>query len=256
MATIGAVSRRRRAPPSQVAGLIGAAAVAVAIALAAPAGARGVANDVAEGRKHAERASHLAAKGKCGQALGEYDKAIAVLHDPTLLFNRGECHRKLGNAESALEDYNQFLSDLPNAPNRAQVEERIAELRAQQSSNDAPAARGASGAASPLSRPDPRNSVVGASPPAAAAPPPARRLDVAPPPASEVAPPPVLASPAEPRPSEGSPSSEARAGSLSGRPWFWVALGAVVVGAGVGAYFVLGRDPTNVPRSDLGNYRF
>ena len=98
----------------------------VAFLLAAPP-VRG--DDAADGRRHAQRASHLAAAGKCRQAIAEFDKAIAVLHDPTLLFNRGECHRKLGDADSALEDYHQFLSDLPNAPNRAQVEARIGELR-------------------------------------------------------------------------------------------------------------------------------
>src|SRR6185503_15644776 len=50
--------------------------------------------------------------------------------------------------------------------------------------------------------------------------------------------------------------SSSRGDSLASRPWFWIALAAVVVGTGVGAYFAFGRDPTNIPRSDLGNYRF
>jgi hypothetical protein len=80
------------------------------------------------------------------------------------------------------------------------------------------------------------------------------RFDVVPAPAPEVSPGTVLTAPAEPT-SSSSPSPSG-GDSLASRPWFWVALGAVVVGAGVGAYFVLGRDPTNIPRSDLGNYRF
>jgi tetratricopeptide (TPR) repeat protein len=222
---------------------------------AGPAAARpGTANDAADARKRAERARNLAAKNKCGQAIGEYDKAIAVLHDPTLLFNRGECHRKLGNVESALEDYEQFLSDLPNAPNRDQVEQRIAELRAQQADSGdratkVPGAPGASGAPV-VTRSDPRGPPAGG--PSSSSPaPPAPRLDVAPPPAAEAAPLPALAVSAEPdRP------LEAGSTPLTRRPLFWVALGVVVAGAALGTYFVLGRDPTNVPRSDLGNYRF
>ncbi|MES1165001.1 MAG: tetratricopeptide repeat protein, partial [Verrucomicrobiota bacterium] len=96
--------------------------------LSVPFGGKARADDIADGRRHAQRASHLSASGKCRQAIGEYDKAIAVLHDPTLLFNRGECHRKLGSVDAALEDYKQFLTDLPSAPNRVEVRARIAEL--------------------------------------------------------------------------------------------------------------------------------
>jgi len=116
--------RRSEIPPGQRARRT-ALVVLAACLLGAPR-VRG--DDAAAGRRHAQRASHLAAGGKCRQAIAEFDKAIAVLHDPTLLFNRGECHRKLGAVDSALEDYKQFLSDLPSAPNRAQVEARIAEL--------------------------------------------------------------------------------------------------------------------------------
>ena len=45
-------------------------------------------------------------------------------------------------------------------------------------------------------------------------------------------------------------------GGLAGKPWFWVAVGAVVVGAGVGAFLLLSHDNTNVPSSALGNYQF
>ena len=246
---------------SQVAALVGAALIAAAVVVAVmPGVSQAAPNVVAEGRKHAERAGHLAAKGKCGQAIGEYDKAIAVLHDPTLLFNRGECHRRLGDVESALEDYNQFLSDLPDAPNRAQVEARIAELRNQKpggetaAASTTPSAPAVSGAAGPAPRTEPRRPTVEVSPPPPVAT--APRLDVASPPPSQATAPDVLAPPVEPGPTNAASSSASGADSLSHRPWFWVALGAVVVGAGLGAYFVLGRDPTNVPRSDLGNYRF
>lgn len=254
IATIGSLGRCRRALVSRAARAGATALVAAVMALAAPVAARpGAANDVADARKRAERASHLAAKNKCGQAIGEYDKAIAVLHDPTLLFNRGECHRKLGNLESALEDYQQFLAELPDAPNREQVETRIAELRAQQAEGDAAAKAqlDSSAAAAPTPR-----TATGSVPSPAGTPSrpaaPAPGLDAAPLATSAPAPSVLLAPGA---PGAAGPST-AGADPLTRRPLFWVALAVVVAGAAVGTYFVLGRDPTNVPRSDLGNYRF
>ena len=83
----------------------------VALLIAITAGGRQArADEQAEGRRHAQKASNLAASGKCKQALPEYDQAIALLRDPALLFNRAECHRKLGETAEALEDYNQFLA--------------------------------------------------------------------------------------------------------------------------------------------------
>lgn len=254
--------------PGRHAGLA-ALAVLVGCLLAAPR-VRG--DDAAAGRRHAQRASHLAAGGRCRQAIAEFDKAIAVLHDPSLLFNRGECHRKLGNADSALEDYNQFLADLPSAPNRAQVQARIAELGQLRTKGADPAKVPPAVASAPTaveelrgpSRTSPTTRVgipatssgdasslplpiADATPgPAPAEASPARETE---PPVGVALAPPLGTSPA-------APESSSLGDSLARKPWFWIALAAVVAGAGVGAYFALGRDPTNVPRSDLGNYRF
>ena len=43
----------------------------------------------AEGRKHARKANQLADVNKCKAAIPEYTKALRLLKDPTLLFNRG-----------------------------------------------------------------------------------------------------------------------------------------------------------------------
>jgi tetratricopeptide (TPR) repeat protein len=81
------------------------------------------------GRRHAAKANQLAAKNKCKSALPEFTKAYKSLKDPTILFNRAECQRKLGNNAAALKDYEQFLIDMPTAPNRTSVEARMAALR-------------------------------------------------------------------------------------------------------------------------------
>ncbi len=91
-----------------------------------PAGAAG--SDAA-GRRHAAKANQLSAKNKCKSAVIEFTKAYKSLKDPTLLFNRAECQRRLGNNADALKDYEQFLADMPAAPNRASVEARMAALR-------------------------------------------------------------------------------------------------------------------------------
>lgn len=211
------------------------------------------ADDAAVARRHAQRASHLAASGKCRQAVAEYDKAIAVLRDPALLFNRAECHRKLGDADAALADYNQFLSDLPAAPNRVEVEARIAALKkkalatasAPISPPPQPAAP-ATRATAPVPARSPIVERAGSSPE-----PPAPRLQVDEAQSSK-GDSLILAGGS----SEAVPPSGGSSGSIVSRPWFWIAIGVVVIGAGVATYAVLGHQSTSIPASDLGNYRF
>jgi hypothetical protein len=245
------------------------------------------ADDSSEGRRHSQRASHLAAGGKCKQAIAEYDKAIAVLHDPALLFNRGECHRKLGDAEAALEDYNQFLADLPTAPNRAQVEARIAELRTAEPRTAEPrTAEPKKGAptpapsrpvsAAPVLAPGPTRPVPGSSPASspeshkafgarsgtaggATSSGAAVALDSTRVPGGAAVDSvgtgnSLLFSNAEPSPQ--STPTDGGADSLTSRPWFWIAIGAVAIAAGLGTYLILNDDGTSVPPSALGNFKF
>jgi|GEM_PF-969653 len=246
-------------------------ALAVVMSLAGRVEARG--DDAAEARKHAQRASNLAASGKCRQAVAEWNKAMAILRDPALLFNRAECYRKLGEADAALEDYRQFLSDLPKAPNRGEVEKRIAELSAQKDKEKgkekekdkaivAPPPPPVVFAPSPV--PAPTGPVMAmpapeqGRPPSLlpipeAAPPLRPVVPPAPPAPSEAAPNPGLAlnAPAEP----AAPAASAE-GGITTRPWFWITIAAVAVAAGVGTFIVLSRDSTNIPSTALGNYKF
>lgn len=243
------------------------------LVLVAVAGAGGAAraDDAADARRHAQRASALAASGKCKQAVREFDKAMAILRDPALLFNRGECHRKLGDNESALEDYRQFLADLPRAPNRADVEKRIAELTGQAPAADggrSSAARGPVDATRGATRGAPRGdqSAAEVPPPRAVAPPrettsearpsaPSREIVLTPHPAGQTNDADVPGSELTIAEKARPPATSSDA-SLIARPWFWGAVAAVVVGVGVGTFIVLNRDGTTVPSSALGNYRF
>ncbi len=121
--------------------------------------ARGAqADNEAAARKHAARANKLAAQNKCRSALPEFNRAYATLKDPSLLFNRAECERKMGKTREALMDYEQFLIETPSAPNRASVEARIAELRG---TAPAPAGEAAARATEEDTRPAPSAQELG-----------------------------------------------------------------------------------------------
>ncbi len=118
--------------PRRALGGLLAVALCAAAAMARPALAHGAADaaDAAAGRKHAAKANALAAKNRCKAAVIEFGKAYHLLRDATLLFNRAECYRQIGQAAQALNDYELFLACMPEAPNRKTVEARIADLRA------------------------------------------------------------------------------------------------------------------------------
>jgi len=242
-------------------------ALAMVLSVAGRVEARG--DDAAEARKHAQRASNLAASGKCRQAVAEWNKAMAILRDPALLFNRAECYRKLGDADAALGDYRQFLSDLPRAPNRGEVEKRIAEISAKKEKekekektivaappppvvapSPAPAAPAPAVTATPapeLGRPPSLLQVPEAAPPVRPVSPPAPTAP------SEVPSSPGLALNAPAQTAAPAANTE---GGITTRPWFWITIAAVAVAAGVGTFIVLSRDSTNIPATALGNYKF
>jgi tetratricopeptide (TPR) repeat protein len=219
-----------------------------AFALAGAARPARAADAEAEGRKHARRANHLADVNKCRAAIPEYDKALHLIKDATLLFNRAECYRKTGQDGKALADYRQFLVELPAAPNRTQVEAQIAALE----KATAPA---------PPAPPPPAvaRRTGGAAPPA-----PDKDKEPAEPSKDDgdadrptYLPMPPLAGNAEAAPIlvDNGPPADAAHGSS--HLWIWLTLGAVIVAGGaVGAFLVLNQGKTDVPMSALGNYRF
>jgi len=239
----------------------------------------------AEGLRHSRRAANLAGANNCKAAIPEYTKALKLLKDPVLLFNRAECYRTLGQGNAALADSRQFLHDLPKAPNRAQVEAQIAAL------DGAPPA--APVVAAPTSSP-------ALAPPVVAAPAAEKAVGVeaaAPEPGDALTPrigsrrapiigdagdephpgvpsaPPAAEPPTAPLGRENleivrgdaaampltaqelpAPAPEAHR-SIATRWWFWT-IAAVLVGGGVASYFALRSEKTDIPPSKLGNYRF
>jgi hypothetical protein len=99
-------------------------------------------------------------------ALDEFKQAYVEHEDPAFLYNIAQCQRQLGNYPEAITFYKRFLNESPKAPNRKEIQSRIAELEGK----------------------------VGEAPPPAPAPPPVVSAPVveAPPPAVEAPPPPVV----------------------------------------------------------------
>lgn len=130
-----------------------------------------------EMRRQFEKGKRLYKQEKYDRAKEAFEAAYDLIPSPGLLFNLGQCHRRLGDAEPALAYYREYLRLRPEASNRAQVEKYIAEMEA------------AMPAPAPEPAPDPP---VEAKPPPAPEPP-----GVAlPEPAAPEAPPPPIVEPA------------------------------------------------------------
>jgi tetratricopeptide (TPR) repeat protein len=64
------------------------------------------------------------------QALQLYSQAYKIKPLAGFLFNLGQCERQLGRCEKALVHFREFLRRLPEAPNRAMVDDLILECEA------------------------------------------------------------------------------------------------------------------------------
>jgi len=93
-----------------------------------------VASDPAEraAKRHFDKGQKLFNLGKFEGALEEYQQAYDAKPIPDILFNIGQCHRNLNNYDAAIFSFKKFLKLSPDAENRDQVEEYIAELEGEQ----------------------------------------------------------------------------------------------------------------------------
>jgi hypothetical protein len=81
-----------------------------------------------EAKEHYEKATRLYEVEKYGDAIEEYQKVYLLVDDPNMLYNIGQAYRLWGKPEEAVRSYRNFLRRSPNAPNRADVEKKIADL--------------------------------------------------------------------------------------------------------------------------------
>ncbi len=82
-----------------------------------------------EARARFEAGSMAYEQGRYESALNDFRQAYELSHRPALLFNIGTAAQNLRRDREALEAFEQYLRELPDATNRAAVESRIEILR-------------------------------------------------------------------------------------------------------------------------------
>jgi tetratricopeptide (TPR) repeat protein len=84
----------------------------------------------AEGRGLFEAGRAAFTDGRYEDALEYFDRAYALSHRSQLLYNIGSANDRLRRDEAALAAFEQYVRELPTAPNVREVEARIRVLRA------------------------------------------------------------------------------------------------------------------------------
>jgi tetratricopeptide (TPR) repeat protein len=79
-------------------------------------------------RRHHDRGSSLYNLGQFEEAISEYRRGYEQRADPVFLYNIAQAYRQLGAPDKALFFYRRYLSTAPDAANRRQVEELVADL--------------------------------------------------------------------------------------------------------------------------------
>jgi tetratricopeptide (TPR) repeat protein len=101
-------------------------ALACAVLLAAVSVAH--ADDRELARKHFREGSQHYKLGEFNDALTSFKAAYRAFEDPSLLFNIAQCQRQLNLKQDAIHTYRAYLHDVPNAPERGEVQSTIAAL--------------------------------------------------------------------------------------------------------------------------------
>jgi len=87
------------------------------------------ADDVGAAREHYQKGTRAYDLGHYDEAVKEYEAAYRAKDDPALLFNIAQAYRLSGDNAAAVRAYKSFLRRVPEAPNRGEVEKRIADLQ-------------------------------------------------------------------------------------------------------------------------------
>jgi tetratricopeptide (TPR) repeat protein len=105
-----------------------AAAVLCVVAAAAPARAQGDDFAAAEARRHFARGSAYFKLGDFDQALAEFRAAYSLNQAPGLWFNMAQAARSARRYQLATFYFRTYLRAVPDAPERAYVEERLRDM--------------------------------------------------------------------------------------------------------------------------------
>jgi tetratricopeptide (TPR) repeat protein len=164
-----------------------------------------------EARRLYDEATAAFGVGNYAEAADKYEASFKLHPDAALLFNAAQAYRMADNKQRALQLYHNFLRLYGANPRAEDARTHVAALEK--------AIADADTAAPPA-------------PPVPPPPPPAASLSAPPPQPQQ--PPPLIERQAPPAGEEARP--------LVSRPWFWVAVGAVVVGGVVAAVLATRKD--------------
>jgi tetratricopeptide (TPR) repeat protein len=104
-------------------------AVVVALLSTALLSTAARAENLKAAREHFERGTMLYDLQRYGEAAREYELAFEAKQDPALLFNIGQAYRHAGELQKAIVAFRSFLRRVPEAENRAEVQQRINEMQ-------------------------------------------------------------------------------------------------------------------------------
>ena len=161
--------------PPQGRFFVAAVLVAVSLRVFGPTAEAG--DRRATAKVHYETATRLYDIREYDKALVEFKSAYLAQPDPAFLFNFGQCYRKLGQNQQALNFFQKYLKKAsPDDPNRSQVEARVRDIEAEAKlkAEEAQAAAAATPAPAPAPEvvppaPTPATAAVAAAPTAPAA---------------------------------------------------------------------------------------
>jgi tetratricopeptide (TPR) repeat protein len=215
-------------------------------ALAEAPARRTVARKAAVRPASAATATRLLADGAAAYRRGQFELARGLYQqsyqlDPRvkLRFNIAQCERRLGRMSAALEHYREYLRMWPDAPNRAEVARMVAELEQKlapaRATTTAIAGRGQASQHEP-------GSLLAPDAARAALLPTASSLMTA----AAVRPVPI-------RSAVASAPEPPRRRHWAKSWWFWTAVGAAAIGAGVGAAFAIRNSGPSGTGSTLGD---
>jgi tetratricopeptide (TPR) repeat protein len=91
--------------------------------------------DVEKAREHLRKAGVHYDLQEFRKALTEFREAYRLKNDPVILFDMGQCDRKMGHYREAIDFYKSYLRKVPSGSNRAEAERLIGESEKQLKEN-------------------------------------------------------------------------------------------------------------------------
>jgi len=208
----------------------------VVVALSFALGGVARADKAKDARKAYDEATAAFGLGRYAEAAEKYEQAFSLRPDPALLYNAAQAYRLAGNKPRALELYKNCLRLYPDFKNAEDARSHVATLK-KQLEDDQHAAAPPPAPHAPAAAPAPVN-------PLPASPAPAPPVTSAP-----ASTPPLAAESSVPSVSANASPEDQR--SLFQKPWFWVVVGAAVLGGTVAILLATGG--TKYPDATFGN---